>query len=165
LILRATLSSAEPQAPSRGVGDAGYTPPQWRSPHAGSPSTDAERDIESLNFMDPAEALRRYNAIVEEIEWKFNLSHSKAMDRARLHPLASKYWTRAHQPPTGEAEFKKRQANSYPGDALPTKWEVMVNEVLRTTPGVSQSKAVDLAMSMPGGKEAWLAHKARQRAA
>jgi len=41
----------------------------------------------------------------------------------------------------------------------------LLKDVLRKAPSLSQSKAMDAAMKMPGGKEAWLEHKARMRAA
>jgi hypothetical protein len=80
-------SIAEPQAPSRVVGDAGYAPGQWKSPHSGSPPDRGEREIDDYEFWDPAMALQRFNELVDEIMWRQNLSMSKAQDYARLrHP-------------------------------------------------------------------------------
>jgi hypothetical protein len=143
---RPPIADTPPQ--SRGVGDAGRTPPQWRSDHSGGGDEDPERTVMDAPHADPAAALAHFMAIVEDLEVKYQLSQSQAMDKARMK--LPELWKAAARLPVGERQIRKHRGGS-------DKWETLVNKAMRC--GLSETKAIDAAMQMPGGKEAWLRHK------
>jgi hypothetical protein len=101
------------------------------------------------NYASPTAALARFMAIVEDLEVKYQLSQSKAMDKARAN--FPDLWKAAIRLPVGEGKVKKR------GNGR-AEWDTLVNKAMRS--GLNQTRAIDAAMRMPGGKEAWLQHKA-----
>jgi hypothetical protein len=87
-------------------------------------------------------------AIVEELEVRYQLSESVAMDKARIR--FPDLWKAAARLPVGEGKVKKRRDG-------PDEWETLVTKAVRS--GLNQTRPIDVAMRMPGGKEAWLQHK------
>jgi hypothetical protein len=143
-----------PVADTPPLSRGGRSPAQWHSEHSGSSGTNP--DLSEYEYVDPAQALHAFNQVVDELESRY-----PAVSRSKLprQSACNRAWAEAV---VGRAPFaywhKRALADA---DKQLSEWETMLNGVLRKDPARSVSKAHDVAMTLPGGMEAWLEYKTR----